>query len=239
MKLNLNISGYEGPLDLLLELSKKQKVDIKKISILELANQYLDFIDKNLNQIKLSADYLVTASLLAFLKSKLLLPEDQNDDSENIEEDLTNRLIHYDAIKKLAKKIFDLPQDGIDFHSVKISNEFTISSKIVPKTTLHDLILKYSELNRRKNSIKLISEESNLYTIEDGLKWLNKLFDKKEKNWLFLFNFLPKIFKRDVKYKSAIISLLLASLNKVSQGQIVINQKQHYDKIMVKLKNGL
>ena len=239
MKLNLNISGYEGPLDLLLELSKKQKVDIKKISILELANQYLDFIDKNLNQIKLSADYLVTASLLAFLKSKLLLPEDQNDDSENIEEDLTNRLIHYDAIKKLAKKIFDLPQDGIDFHSVKISNEFTISSKIVPKTTLHDLILKYSELNRRKNSIKLISEESNLYTIEDGLNWLNKLFDKKEKNWLFLFNFLPKIFKKDVKYKSAIISLLLASLNKVSQGQIVINQKQHYDKIMVKLKNGL
>jgi len=238
MKLNLNISGYEGPLDLLLELSKKQKVDIKKISILELANQYLDFIDKNLNQIKLSADYLVTASLLAFLKSKLLLPEDQNDDSENIEEDLTNRLIHYDAIKKLAKKIFDLPQDGIDFHSVKISNEFTISSKIVPKTTLHDLILKYSELNRRKNSIKLISEESDLYTMEDGLKWLNKLFDKKEKNWLFLFNFLPKIFKRDVKYKSAIISLLLASLNKVSQGQIVINQKQHYDKIMVKLKNG-
>ena len=239
MKLNLNISGYEGPLDLLLELSKKQKVDIKKISILELANQYLDFIDKNLNQIKLSADYLVTASLLAFLKSKLLLPEDQNDDSENIEEDLTNRLIHYDAIKKLAKKIFDLPQDGIDFHSVKISNEFTISSKIVPKTTLHDLILKYSELSRRKNSIKLISEESDLYTMEDGLKWLNKLFDKKEKNWLFLFNFLPKIFKRDVKYKSAIISLLLASLNKVSQGQIVINQKQHYDKIMVKLKNGL
>ena len=238
MKLNLNISGYEGPLDLLLELSKKQKVDIKKISILELANQYLDFIDKNLNQIKLSADYLVTASLLAYLKSKLLLPEDKTDDSENIEEDLTNRLIHYDAIKKLAKKIFDLPQDGIDFHSVKISNEFTISSKIVPKTTLHDLILKYSELNRRKNSIKLISEESNLYTIEDGLNWLNKLFDKKEKNWSFLFNFLPKIFKRDVKYKSAIISLLLASLNKVSQGQIVINQKQHYDKIMVKLKNG-
>ena len=238
MKLNLNISGYEGPLDLLLELSKKQKVDIKKISILELANQYLDFIDKNLNQIKLSADYLVTASLLAYLKSKLLLPEDQNDDSENIEEDLTNRLIHYDAIKKLAKKIFDLPQDGIDFHSVKISNEFTISSKIVPKTTLHDLILKYSELNRRKNSIKLISEESDLYTMEDGLKWLNKLFDKKEKNWLFLFNFLPKILKKDVKYKSAIISLLLASLNKVSQGQIVINQKQHYDKIMVKLKNG-
>ena len=81
------------------------------------------------------------ASLLAYLKSKLLLPEDENDDSENIEEDLTNRLIHYDAIKKLAKKIFELPQDGIDFQSINIRNEFTISSKIVPKITLHDLIL--------------------------------------------------------------------------------------------------
>ncbi len=238
MKLNLNISGFEGPLDLLLELSKKQKVDIKKISILELANQYLDFIDKNLNQIKLSADYLVMASLLAFLKSKLLLPDDENDDSENIEEDLTNRLIHYDAIKKLAKKIFELPQDGIDFQSITIKNEFTISSKIVPKTTLHDLILRYSELYKRKNSIKVLSEESDLYSIDDGLRWLEKLFDNKGKEWLFLFNFLPKSFKKDEKYKSAVISLLLASLNKVSEGQIIMNQKKHYDKIMVKLKNG-
>ena len=68
MHFNLNISGYEGPLDLLLDLSKKQKVDIKKISILELANQYLDFINKNLENLKLSADYLVMASFLAFLK---------------------------------------------------------------------------------------------------------------------------------------------------------------------------
>ena len=79
MHLNLNISGYEGPLDLLLELSKKQKVDIKKISILELSNQYLDFINKNSYELKLSADYLVMASFLAFLKSKLLLPEDKEE----------------------------------------------------------------------------------------------------------------------------------------------------------------
>ena len=79
MHFNLNISGYEGPLDLLLDLSKKQKVDIKKISILELANQYLDFINKNLDNLKLSADYLVMASFLAFLKSKLLLPDEKEE----------------------------------------------------------------------------------------------------------------------------------------------------------------
>ena len=150
MQLNLNISGYEGPLDLLLDLSKKQKVDIKKISILELANQYLSFIDKNINQIKLSADYLVMASLLAYLKSKLLLPEDEKEETENIEEDLTQRLIHYNAIKQLAKKIFNLPQDGKDFHSVNIKNEYVISSKIVPKISLHDIILKYSEIYKKK-----------------------------------------------------------------------------------------
>ena len=236
MQLNLNISGYEGPLDLLLDLSKKQKVDIKKISILELANQYLSFIDKNINQIKLSADYLVMASLLAYLKSKLLLPEDEKEETENIEEDITQRLIHYDAIKQLAKKIFNLPQDGKDFHSVNIKNEYVISSKIVPKISLHDIILKYSEIYKKKNTIKILSDETDLFSMEDGIKWLERLFEKREKDWFFLFNFLPNATVSDNKKKSAIISLLLASLNKVSQGKLLMNQKNHYDKIMVKVK---
>ncbi len=236
MQLNLNISGYEGPLDLLLDLSKKQKVDIKKISILELANQYLNFIDKNINQIKLSADYLVMASLLAYLKSKLLLPEDEKEETENIEEDLTQRLIHYDAIKQLAKKIFNLPQDGKDFHSVNIKNEYVISSKIVPKISLHDIILKYSEIHKKKNTIKILSDETDLFSIEDGIRWLERLFEKSEKDWFFLFNFLPNITVSNNKKKSAIISLLLASLSKVSQGKILMNQKNHYDKIMIKVK---
>ena len=236
MQLNLNISGYEGPLDLLLDLSKKQKVDIKKISILELANQYLNFIDKNINQIKLSADYLVMASLLAYLKSKLLLPEEEKEETQNIEEDLTQRLIHYDAIKKLAKKLFNLPQDGKDFHSVNIKNEYVISSKIVPNISLHNIIFKYSELYKKKNTIKILSDESDLFSIEDGIRWLEKLFEKSEKNWFFLFSFLPNINVNENKKKSAIISLLLASLNKVSQGKILMNQKDHYDKIMIKAK---
>lgn len=236
MQLNLNISGYEGPLDLLLDLSKKQKVDIKKISILELANQYLSFIDKNINQIKLSADYLVMASLLAYLKSKLLLPEDEKEETENIEEDLTQRLIHYDAIKQLAKKIFNLPQDGKDFHSVNIKNEYVISSKIVPKISLHDIILKYSEIFKKKNTIKILSDETDLFSMEDGIRWLGRLFEKSEKDWFFLFNFLPNVTVSDNKKKSAIISLLLASLNKVSQGKLLMNQKDHYDKIMIKVK---
>ena len=234
MQLNLNISGYEGPLDLLLELSKKQKVDIRKISILELANQYLDFIDQNINQIKLSADYLVMASLLALLKSKLLLPEDEKKEEEDLQEDLTQGLIHYAGIKKLSKKIFDLPQDGRDFLTIKIKNKFTISSKIVPKVDLQDIILKYLIINNRGKTIKMLADETDLYSVEDGVKWLNKIFQIKENDWFSLFDFLPKIFKSSKKRKSAIVSILLASLNEVSTGKLLLNQESHFEKIMVK-----
>ena len=234
MQLNLNISGYEGPLDLLLELSKKQKVDIKKISILELANQYLDFIDQNINQIKLSADYLVMASLLALLKSKLLLPEDEQVEEENLQEDLTQRLIHYAAIKKLSEKIFALPQNGKDFLTIKIKNKFIISSKVVPKVGLQDLILKYLIINNRGKTIKMLADETNLFSVEDGIKWLNQIFQIKEDDWFSLFDFLPRVFKSAKKKKSAIVSILLASLNEVSNGKLLLNQESHFEKIMIK-----
>ncbi len=234
MQLNLNISGYEGPLDVLLELSKNQKVDIRKISILELANQYLDFIDRNVNQIKLSADYLVMASLLALLKSKLLLPEDEKTEEENIQEDLTQRLIHYAGIKKLSKEIFDLQQNGRDFVTIKIENNFTISSKIVPKIGLQDLILKYLIINNRGKTIKMLADETDLYSLEDGIKWLNQIFQLKEDNWFSLFDFLPTAFKSKKKRKSAIVSILMASLSEVSNGNLILSQESHFKKIMVK-----
>ncbi len=234
MQLNLNISGYEGPLDLLLELSKKQKVDIRKISILELANQYLDFIDQNVNEIKLSADYLVMASLLALLKSKLLLPEDEKTEEESLQEDLTQRLIHYAGIKKLSKEIFDLPQNGRDFVTIKIKNNFTISSKVVPKIGLQDLILKYVIINNRGKSLKMLADETDLYSLEDGIKWLNEIFQLKEDNWFSLFDFLPRVFKSKKKRKSAIVSILLASLSEASNGNLILSQENHFEKIMIK-----
>ena len=235
MHLNLNISGYEGPLDLLLDLSKKQKVDIKKISILELANQYLNFVEENLENLKLTADYLVMASLLAYLKSKLLIPEEKEEVQE-IQEDLTQRIIHYNAIKKLSNKIFQLPKEGNDFLNISIKNEFIISNKIVPKISLQDLILKYSEIFKKKKSIKLLAEENDFYSLEDGEMWLKSIFKLKEKNWLNLFKFLPEDTKSLKMKKSAILSLLLASLDNVNQGKILINQKDHFEEIMVKLK---
>ncbi len=237
MHFNLNISGYEGPLDLLLDLSKKQKVDIKKISILELANQYLDFINKNLDNLKLSADYLVMASFLAFLKSKLLLP-DEKEEGEFLEEDLSNRLIHYNAIKTLTKEIFKLSREGNDFFSVSIKNEFKISNKIVPDASLQDLILKYSEITKKKNTMKVLVEELEQFTIEDGLSWIKNFLDVDNISWLSLFSFLPIKNLNDKNKKSAILALFQASLDQANQGEIEINQNSHFQKIMVRSKNG-
>ena len=237
MHFNLNISGYEGPLDLLLDLSKKQKVDIKKISILELANQYLDFINKNLDNLKLSADYLVMASFLAFLKSKLLLP-DEKEEVELLEEDLSNRLIHYNAIKTLTKKILKLSREGNDFISVRIKNEFKITNKIVSEASLQDLILKYSEITKKKNTMKVLIDELEQFTIEDGLSWIKNFLDVDNISWLSLFSFLPKKNLNEKNKKSAILALFQASLDQANQGEIEINQNSHFQKIMVRSKNG-
>ena len=237
MELNLNISGYEGPLDLLLELSQKQKVDIKKISILELSNQYLDFVEKNRNRLKLSADYLVMASLLAFLKSRLLLPQNNDNDSLEIEEDLTNRIIHYSAIKKLSKLIQNLSQSGRNFEYIKIDNDFVISNKVVPKSTLQDLILQYMEIVKKNNSLKSLSIEDNYYSLEDGLKWLKVFIDNNiHKDWNLLFDFLPKQISNKEQNRSAIVSLLLASLSEVKNGKVSLNQKDNFDDIMIRIE---
>lgn len=235
MHLNLNISGYEGPLDLLLDLSKKQKVDIKQISILELADQYLDFINNNINNLKLSADYLVMASFLAFLKSKLLLP-DEKEEVEILEEDLSKRLVHYNAIKLLSKKIFELPREGTDFYSINIRNEFKISNKVVPNASLQDLILNYSEISQKKNTMKILIDNNEIFSVEDGIEWLKKFMDLESSNWDDLFNLLPLYKINKINKKSAKLALFQASLDQVNQGKIEINQKFHFDKIMIRLK---
>lgn len=236
MHLNLNISGYEGPLDLLLDLSKKQKVDIKKISILELANQYLDYVNNNLDNLKMSADYLVMASFLAFLKSKLLLPEEK-EEVQNLEDDLSKRLIHYNAIKILTRKIFDLPREGKDFLTISIKNDFKISNKVVTDASLQDLILKYAEITKKKNTMKVLIDEVNDFTIEDGISWIKSFLDLDNQGWLNLFSFLPNDDLNKSNRKSAILALFQASLDQANQGEIEINQKYHFEEIMVKLKN--
>ena len=238
-QLNVNISGYEGPLDLLLDLSKKQKVDILKISILELAEQYLLFINENIENIKLNADYLIMASFLAFLKSKLLLPEKDEEISE-LEEDITQRIAHYNAIKIATSVLSSLPRQDIDFFINKNSKEFFISENIVINLSLSDLINDYVELYNKNNKASLKINEDKLYSVQNGLEWLKKIFNFHFDEWRNIFEFLPKnIYDLKLK-KSAAVSILLASLNMVKDGSIELSQKKNFSDIFIKIgkKNG-
>ena len=235
--LSINVSGYEGPLDLLIDLSKKQKVDITKVSIFELAEQYLKFINNNIHRLNLSADYLVMASFLAFLKSKMLLPDDENNTISHVEGDLAKRLAHYSAIKAATKKLENLPRLGEDFFIRKLKSEFYISNKTVINASLNDLFDNYLSIYKKQEKISLQFKKNRYFSIEDGMKWMKSIYLLKDKEWKEIFDFLPlKI--NDLKMKkSAIMSLILATLTMAKEGKLDIIQKSVYDKIFVKLKD--
>jgi segregation and condensation protein A len=168
----LNINGYEGAIDLLLDLAKKQKVDLFNISILELANQYLDYVEnaKNLN-LEIAAEYLVMAAWLAFLKSKILLPEEVIEEmtGDELSEALKLQLNRLISMRESAKKLFELELLYVDrFPRGMISKEMKIVHK-VDNTTLNDLLYSYTNIVRGHNLLEYVPTENKLETIESAL----------------------------------------------------------------------
>ena len=147
LELFLTLEGYEGPIDLLLKLAREQKVDLSFISIVDLADQYIEFIN-NVNDIEIAADYLIMASWLVFLKSKLLLPnfeEETDDDNLDIfSEQLKDSLIKLEAMQKAGKKLLKLPQLGSEIFSRGINETFDKNIIFDFNVNLNDLITAYS-----------------------------------------------------------------------------------------------
>ena len=138
----LNIDGYEGPIELLLDLAKKQKVDLKHISILELADQYSNYVKNKIKTTNLTlvADFLVIASWLTYLKSRLLLPEKKNEDipAATLAENLREQLIKLDEMRKAGVKIFSRPQLNKDFFKNGLEKETFVENKYTFDCSLYD-----------------------------------------------------------------------------------------------------
>ena len=180
------------------------------------------------------------ATFLDFLKSKLLIPNDDIETKE-LEEELTNRLMHYEAIKKAVIKIEELPQLDIDFFINKKKNEFLITNKLVVDLSFHDLIQNYLSIYERKEKLSLQMKKNIYFSVEDALKWLSRLFNDKIRSWENLKKFVPLDIKHLRLKKSAIISLLLASMSMARKGELKINQEKPFSNIFIKLidKNEL
>ena len=178
------------------------------------------------------------ASYLAYLKSKLLLPKEENNEANDLENDLTTRLLHYNAIKIASEKINNLFQEGKDFFTRQFDEKFVVSHKIVINVTFHDLLNTYLKIEKNRKKINFHLEKSHLFTVEDGNKWLKYFFNKNNLEWENLFSYLPKQIENIILKKSAVVSILQASLKLAQDGKLEIYQSESFKNIQIRLKDN-
>ena len=238
LSLFLSLDGFEGPIDLLLHLSREQKVDLSSISIAELVNQYILFIEevKVLN-IEVAADYLVMASWLAYLKSKILLPEQENEedleDIDAISEELKIRLIKLQAMQKAAEQLMTMPKLGENrfVRGEESSNKDIISYEY--EANLYDLLVAYGQIKNSSSNIELTIENSKLYSVQEAIERLTNLI-KSSSQWVDLKEFLPEKLNNVLNDNSSISSHFLASLELANKGNLKIKQENPFGTIWMK-----
>tara|TARA_B100001123_G_scaffold261519_1_gene291397 strand:+ start:172 stop:936 length:765 start_codon:yes stop_codon:yes gene_type:complete len=238
---NLLLSGYEGPIDLLLDLAKKQKVDLSDISVLELANQYINFIEKfDTIHLEIAADYLVMAAWLTYLKSRLLLPKEDNEDEysqEELEEALRYQLQRLEAMQKISKQLYERPLINRDVFYGGTIKGLKVKYNITYTSTLYDLLKSYSDILSKKEIIKnLTINLSQLHSVEEAIKRLTNIFGSLNE-WTNFIHILPKFGLDKMINKSSIASNFVAFLELTKNGYCEVQQKETFGNIYLKSKN--
>lgn len=237
----VDIAGYEGPIDMLLQLAREQKVDLTRISILQLADQYLAFIAKvSHTHLELAADYLVMAAWLAYLKSRLLLPEPPSSGEEPSAADmaaaLTYQLQRLEAMQEAGRKLMALPRVGIDVFKRGAPEDLTPERLIVYDLTLYELLKSYSDFKRRQQTSTMTIEAMELYAIEEALSRLELLVGKLP-GWNTLISFLPQeLFtgKNGLLARSILASSFVATLELTRQGKLELRQEGLFEPIYIR-----
>ena len=225
--LSLSLDGFEGPIDLLLSLARDHKIDLTKLSILTLAEQYLEFLDQIIKKdIDIAAEYLVMGAWLAFLKSKLLLPDDNEEESmtsEEMSELLEFQMKRLEGIQKVSKILFRRYKLGTHFFKRGNPEIYGLNHKNEYNSSLYDLIKTYGEIITFKNNKSITIANSQLYSVEDALITLKSFF-KHTKDWKNLLDFIPNNLKDKLERKSALASHFVASLELVKEGSLQLKQ---------------
>ncbi len=237
-RLFLDLQGFEGPLDLLLALARDQKVDITKISILQLADQYLAFIAQARElRLEVAADYLVMAAWLAYLKSRLLLPRDESADEPSGAEmaaALTFQLKRLEALRDAAGRLMARPQLGRDRFVRGAPDSMAGSSSVVFEVSLFDLLSAYARNRQRADHAVLhIAEPAELLSVEEARERLKALLGKIP-DWTDLVTFLPAELREGLTVRSAVASTLVASLEMARSGDMQIRQDSAFGPILLR-----
>ncbi len=223
----LDLDGFEGPLDLLLALAREQKVDLARISILQLADQYLAFIARMRREdFDLAADYLVMAAWLAYLKSRLLLPEPPAEDEPGAEEmaaALAFQLRRLEAMREVGQELVHRPRLGLDMFARGAPEQLLPRPATEWQANLYELLTAYAERRRRRAAGTLHIELSDLYSVESALRRLEAMFGRLPR-WTALLSLLPPGLSGLAK-RSATAAHFVAVLELVRQGRLNVRQE--------------
>jgi segregation and condensation protein A len=238
----IDVDGFEGPLDLLLTLSRTQKVDLRKISVLELAHQYLAFVEKaKALRLELAADYLVMAAWLAFLKSRLLLPPDPSEEGPTGEElaaHLAFQLERLQAMRDSAARLMGRDQLGRDFFARGQIEVVERVKKVTYTATLLDLMQGYARLRTRDDFRPFVMNRDSVFTMEQALERMRDLIGYTGE-WTDIVSYLPDGWANDsVKRRSATAATFAASLELVKEGHLEIRQSESFAPIELRKRTS-
>ena len=234
---NVDINNYNGPLDVLLDLAKAQKVNLEDISITKLADQFHDFItkEKNLN-LEIDSEYLLMATWLAYLKSKLLLPGTPEEEFkvQEVAEKLKLQLKKLELIRLLSDQMLKRKRLGREIRTrgMRIGIKPIYNSEY--KINLFELLKAYSTVLMTKDFQKMNIPKLPVFTTEEGIKTIKEFFGKLI-DWKKLDDLIPKNFKSSSKYKrTGKAGIFAGSLELVKEGNLRIKQEKLFDDIYIK-----
>jgi len=238
--LYLEIEGWEGPLDLLLDLARRQKVDLRRISILELVDKYLDYIERaEALRLELAADYLVMAAWLAYLKSALLLPRDEQEDPspEELALRLQMRLERLGAMREAAARLMARDRLGRDVFARGAPEGLRVDRKNLWQCEWFDLVRAYGAVKQRGEPVVHMVRDRMVMTLESALARVSSMLGV-ALDWMELRDFLPAgsddEFADPHFRRSALASSFVAALELARLGKAEIAQDETFGPLRVK-----
>ena len=235
-QISINIPNYIGSLEVLLTLAKTQKVDLAEISITKLADQFLDFIKNNENlNLESASEHLLMATWLAYLKSKLLLPEDESDDFKALEvaEKLKLQLKKLELIRILSDQMLKKKRLGVHIFTRGMKGGIRSINTPIYDVSLYELLKSYSNFQMQKSFQTINIPRLPVFTTEEAIKQIKDNFSQIS-DWKDINELIPKLYFNEKMKRTGITGIFAASLELTKEGKIKILQKNMFERIMIK-----
>jgi len=237
-QISIDIPNYKGPLETLLDLAKNQKVDLAEISVTILADQFLNYIkdNKDLN-LETASEYLLMATWLAYLKSKLLLPEQEDDDFKALEvaEKLKIQLKKLELIRILSDQMLQKKRLGVHIFTRGMKGGIRSINTPIYNISLYELLKTYSNIQMQKTFQTINIPKLPVLSTEEGIKQIKKNMNNIN-DWTNIKSLIPEFYSNKKMKKTGLSGIFAASLELTKEGDIQILQKNFFKEVMIKRK---